>query len=218
MKKISMKIHPDFDLHFQLRKIATDQTLRYIEKNMKDCLCFSHTIDVLFDYALPKISTDGLILEFGVRKGLTIKEIAKRISKRKCYGFDSFEGLPEDWAGQQYAKGAYSENGKTPKVPSNVFLEKGWFKDTLPNFLKNHKEKIDFIHFDADLYSSTKLILDLLGKRFHKGTILIFDEYFNYPNWKNHEYKAFQEFIRKEKISYTYLAFTSKSAVCLKIN
>ena len=156
--------------------------------------------------------------EFGVRKGLTIKEIAKRISKRKCYGFDSFEGLPEDWSGQQYAKGAYSENGKTPKVPSNVFLEKGWFKDTLPNFLKNHKEKIDFIHFDADLYSSTKLILDLLGKRFHKGTILIFDEYFNYPNWKNHEYKAFQEFIRKEKISYTYLAFTSKSAVCLKIN
>ena len=93
-----MKIHPDFDLHFQLRKIATDQTLRYIEKNMNDCLCFSHTIDVLFDYALPKISTDGLILEFGVRKGLTIKEIAKRISKRKCYGFDSFEGLPEDWS------------------------------------------------------------------------------------------------------------------------
>ena len=62
MKKIPMKIHPDFDLHFQLRKIATDQTLRYIEKNMNDCLCFSHTIDVLFDYALPKISTDGLIL------------------------------------------------------------------------------------------------------------------------------------------------------------
>ena len=210
-------IDPQFDLQFQLRKIATEETLQYIEKNMKNCLCFSHSIDVLFDYALPKIASNGLILEFGVRKGLTIKEIAKRIPTRKCYGFDSFEGLPEDWSGQQYAKGAYSENGKIPKVPSNVFLEKGWFKDTLHNFLKNHKEKIDFIHFDADLFSSTKSVLDLLGKRFHKGTILIFDEYFNYPNWENHEYKAFQEFVRKEKISYTYLAFTSKSAVCLKI-
>ena len=77
--------------------------------------------------------------------------------------------MPEDWPGQQYPKGAYSEKGKIPDVPKNVVLYKGWFKDTLPKFLEKNKEKIDFIHFDCDLFSSTKLILDLAGNRFHKG-------------------------------------------------
>ena len=67
------------------------------------------------------------------------------------------------------------------------------------------------------MYSSTKLILDLLGKRFHKGTILIFDEYFNYPNWKNHEFKAFQEFVTKNNIAYEYLSFTNQESVTVKI-
>lgn len=217
MEKNSLKINSDFDLQHQLRKIATEESIEYIEKNMKNCLCFSHNKNILFDYTLPKINQEGLILEFGVRKGLTIKEISKRIGNRKCHGFDSFEGLPEDWSGQQYPKGAYSENGKIPKVPKNVIIHKGWFKDTLPVFLKKNKQKIDFIHFDCDLFSSTKKILDLAGNRLHKGSILIFDEYFNYPNWKKHEFKAFQQFVKNKNIQYEYLAFTSKSAVCLKI-
>ena len=114
MEKNSLKINSDFNLQHQLRKIATEESIKYVEKNMKNCLCFSHNKNILFDYALPKINHEGLILEFGVRKGLTIKEISKRIGSRKCHGFDSFEGLPEDWSGQQYPKGAYSENGKIP--------------------------------------------------------------------------------------------------------
>jgi len=207
-----------FDLRHNLKKQATSETLEYIKKNMKKSVCFQHNISILFDYTLPLIKKDGLILEFGVRKGKTTKEIAKRINSRSCHGFDSFEGLPEDWSGQQYAKGAYSENGKIPKLPKNVKIHKGWFKDTVPKFSKTTNEKIAFIHFDCDLYSSTKTILDHIGNRIGKDTILIFDEYFNYPNWKQHEYRAFQEFVKKRKISYEYLAFTSKAAVCLRIN
>ena len=103
------------------------------------------------------------------------------------------------------------------KQSKNIIIHKGWFNDTLPEFFKNNKQEIDFIHFDCDLFSSTKTILDLAGNRLHKGTILIFDEYFNYPNWKNHEFKAFQQFVKNKNIQYEYLAFTSKSAVCLKI-
>jgi hypothetical protein len=207
-----------FDLRYNLKKEATNQTLEYIEKNMKKSICFQHSITALFDYSLPLIKKNGLILEFGVRKGKTTKEIAKRINSRICHGFDSFEGLPEDWSGQQYAKGAYNENGKIPKLPKNTKIHKGWFKDTVPKFSKTTTQKIAFIHFDCDLYSSTKTIFDHLGNRIEKDTILIFDEYFNYPNWQQHEYKAFQEFVKKRKISYEYLAFTSKAAVCLKIN
>ena len=120
----------EFDLRHQLRIAATNESINYIKKNMNNSLCFTHEIQVLFDYALPKIGKKGLILEFGVRKGKTTKEISKRIENRICHGFDSFEGLPEDWSGQPYSKGAYSENGKIPKVPKNVIIHKGWFKDT----------------------------------------------------------------------------------------
>jgi len=207
----------EYDLRHQLRITATQESIEYIKKNMTNALCFTHKIDILFEYALPKIRGKGLILEFGVRKGKTTKEIAKRIKNKICYGFDSFEGLPEDWSGQPYPKGAYSEKGKIPTLPKNIQIYKGWFDKTLPTFLEKHNEPIDFIHFDCDLYSSTKTIFDLLGNRITRDTILIFDEYFNYPTWKQHEFKAFQEFVKKRKVSYEYLAFTSKSAVCIKI-
>jgi len=207
----------EFDLRHQLRIAATQESIKYIKKNMNNSLCFTHELGVLFDYALPKIKSKGLILEFGVRKGKTTKEISKRINNRICHGFDSFEGLPEDWSGQPYSKGAYSENGKIPKLPKNIKIYKGWFHETLPDFLKKNKEVVDFIHFDCDLYSSTKTILDLLGNRITQDTILIFDEYLNYPTWQQHEFKAFQEFTKKRNVTYEYLAFTSKSAVCIKI-
>jgi len=207
----------EFDLRHQLKIIATQESIKYIKKNMNNALCFSNDSGVLFEYALSKINNHGLILEFGVRKGKTIKEIARRKKNRLCHGFDSFEGLPEDWSGQPYPKGSYSEKGKIPLVPKNVKMHKGWFNDTLPIFLEKHKEMVDFVHFDCDLYSSTKTILELLGDRITKGTILIFDEYFNYPTWQQHEFKAFKEFVKKKNVSYRYLAFTSKSAVCIKI-
>ena len=60
-----------FDLRYNLKKEATNQTLEYIKKNMKKSICFQHSITALFDYSLPLIKKNGLILEFGVRKGKT---------------------------------------------------------------------------------------------------------------------------------------------------
>ena len=39
----------------------------------------------------------GLVLEFGVASGSSITGIAGEMPHRTVYGFDSFEGLPEDW-------------------------------------------------------------------------------------------------------------------------
>ena len=73
------------------------------------------------------------------------------------------------------------------------------------------------MYIDSDLYSSAKTILEALTDRIVQGTIIVFDEYFNYPNWKNHEFKAFKQFTNKENVLYEYLAFTSKSAVYTRI-
>ena len=40
--------------------------------------------------------------------------------------------------------------------------------------------------------------------------MIVFDEYFNYPNWQEHEYKAFQEYIGEEGRSYEYLAYCAR--------
>jgi len=61
-------------------------------------------------------------------------------------------------------------------------------------------------------YSSTKTILDLLAPRLAKGSVILFDEYFNFPNWEQHEFKAFQEFVEEHRVKYTYLAFARQQA------
>jgi hypothetical protein len=146
-----------------------------------------------------------LWLEFGVASGCTINYISQ-FTKQKVYGFDSFEGLPEKWR-DGFDKGAFNQNGQLPKVNDNVELVKGWFDQTLVPFLKKHKQKISFVHIDADLYSSTKYILNGLKDRFDKDCVVVFDELVNYPGYDGDtgELKAFYEFITENKVDYEWI-------------
>lgn len=146
--------------------------------------------------ALDKPTNDGLYVECGVYKGSSIRKIANK-TQNIVYGFDSFDGLPEEWdrPDMKFDKGAFSL-GRLPDVPKNVVLIPGWFEDSLPQFVKNHQnEKIAFLHVDCDLYSSTKTIFDTLGEMLERGSVIVFDELLNYPNYEKHEIKAFYEFL-----------------------
>ena len=99
--------------------------------------------------------------------------------------------VTEDWR-SGFAKGAFA--GDLPVVPNNVKLIKGWFDETLPSFVSSNLDPVSLLHVDCDLYSSTKTIFELLAKRIVPGTVIVFDEYWNYPGWKVHEHKAFAEF------------------------
>ena len=149
---------------------------------------------------------NGLILEFGVRHGTSIRQLASLTSK-PIYGFDSFEGLPEDW--HQESKEVYSTRGKIPKVPAHVTLIPGWFEETLPLFLVKHEEDIALINIDCDIYSSTKTVLDLLSPRIKKGTIILFDEYIGNLHWEEDEHKAFMESIDTYQWKYEYLFYSA---------
>ncbi len=39
------------------------------------------------------------------------------------------------------------------------------------------------------------------------GTIIIFDEYLNYPEWQQQEFKAFQEYVSSSGVEYDYIGF-----------
>jgi hypothetical protein len=131
-------------------------------------------------------------LEFGVCRGESFKwwlENTKN-SEHLMVGFDTFEGLPENWG--VFKKG--DMNAEIPLIedPRGRFV-KGLFQDTLPSFLKeghltNDKKLI--VHLDADLFTSTLYVLTTLAPYLKKGDILFFDE-FNVPN---HEFFAFKMF------------------------
>jgi len=198
--KISYK---DIDLAIQRR--ALESTIDYINKNMLTVQSVINKFQVL-DYALSKISNKkGLILEFGVFKCETINYIAKQLSNLNVFGFDSFEGLPENWR-DGFPKGTFSLN-VIPNVEDNVVLIKGWFENSIPDFIIQNQDDIVFLHIDCDLYSSTKTIFNNLKNQIKKGTVIVFDEYFNYPGWENGEFKAFQEFVKDNDIQYSYLTY-----------
>lgn len=138
-------------------------------------------------------------LEFGVADAHSFKWWLKSNSNSgsNFYGFDTFEGLPENW-------GTYKKGDMTAIIPdlneTRVEFVKGLFQDTLFSFLDTHDLKNSklVIHLDADLFSSTLFVLSTLAKYLKKGDILIFDE-FNVPN---HEFYAFKCFIDSFYVKY----------------
>jgi len=152
------------------------------------------TNDTLLERLVRLAPADGMVLEFGVFSGETINRISK-VTKKSVYGFDSFEGLPENWR-RGMNKGFFKCN--VPEVNDNVELVVGWFNETLDGFLQQRPENISFCHVDCDLYSSTKYVLNTLKNRFVPGTNLLFDELAFYEGYEGHEYKAFIEFLSDE--------------------
>ena len=170
--------------------------------------------DTYFKTTTSYVKNSGLWLEFGVCSGRTINLISPN-TENKVYGFDSFYGLPEDW-GDHQKKGSYSRDGDLPQVNDNVELVVGFFEDTLDNFLEKHKEPVAYLHLDADIYSSTKFVLDKLSDRIVSGTIISFDEIYNYPEYKDHEIKAWVEFCNKNKIFSEWIMRTNyEQATCI---
>ena len=166
------------------------------------------------DYALG-LRPPGLVLEFGVFRGATIRLIAARCPNEKVYGFDSFEGLPEKWVGSRNTSTTMDRGGQLPQVPGNVELVKGLFGDTLPGFLASHAGPVGFVHIDCDIYSSTREVFAALRDRLAPGSVIVFDEFFGYHGFKEHEYRAFHEFIAETGRKYRFVSYSGSQATAV---
>lgn len=189
---------------------------RYIKSASTHLPLITGSMIQTFKFAFDAALKNGLVLEFGVRFGNTIRQIAA-LANQQVHGFDSFEGLPEEW--HHEAKGSYTTKGQIPTVPKNVALHVGWFEYTLPVFLQQQQGPVRFINVDCDIYSSTKTILDLLAPRIVPGTVIVFDEYIGNEHWREDEFKAFQEAVARHGWAYEYLCFsvfTKQVAVRIK--
>jgi hypothetical protein len=181
--------------------VAREDSARFANANLQSVPSFAER-NALLAFGVDQAKGNGLFCEFGVFTGATINFIASR-TKAKVHGFDSFEGLPEKWR-EGFDKGAFQMDG-LPRVKENVILHKGWFDKSVPVFAAKYRDSIAFMHMDADLYSSTRTVFDLLGDRIVPGTVIVFDEFMNYPGWQNGEFKAFQELVQQRQLKFSYI-------------
>ena len=153
-----------------------------------------------YDYCMHRIKSPwGYCMEFGVWKGKSINYMAKKMPEITFYGFDSFEGLPEDWnMGNKLVSKGHFKVDEMSEFNENVILVKGLFENTIKDWKQNHKDPINFLNIDSDLYSSAKKILFELNDQIKVNTLIRFDELLSspiapYPNWRDGEWKALCE-------------------------
>ena len=159
----------------------------------------------VLDRAVAK-APKGLVLEFGVEDGVSVSYLKTRMPERTVVGFDSFEGNQEDWR-EGFPAGSFSVGGVIPNV-SGVHFVKGWFRDTVKYWLESNSEPIALVHADADTYTSTwDFLLHLTPKRLADGAVIVFDEFYSYPGWEQHEVKAFLEWIENNGLTYEYICW-----------
>jgi len=165
--------------------------------------------------ALSRASKEGEYAEFGVYRGASLNVIARFVEDKTVWGFDSFEGLPNDWL---LPKGSFSLGGKLPKVRKNVKLVKGLFSQTASAWF-NSVDKISFLHIDGDLFESTNDVLEAFinSRSFRpsvespEGVVIVFDDYFNQPFWQNDSHQAFLDFLKRaEHLRVSYIGYASK--------
>lgn len=197
-----------FDIVHYAELDAVLSTARYYQRKALNAAVYADNLDLLAAgiRKVPDGLRDGLYLEFGVFSGRTINHIASLIGGGIVTGFDTFTGLPESWR-TGFPQGSFGVDG-LPVVASNVKLIQGLFAETLPAFLAEASDRpIAFLHIDCDLYSSTVDVLRHCGPLLQPGSIVCFDEYWNYPGWRQHEFKAWKEFCVANHVVYDYVGF-----------
>lgn len=147
-----------------------------------------------------------LYLEFGVYRGASLRRWAGGLANpaSQLHGFDSFQGLPEDWDVVR-KKGAFTTNGQLPQFQDpRVFLHVGLFSETLPKFAPPDHQRM-IVNIDADLYSSADFVLRDLQSKIRSGTVLLFDEFCD--RW--HEMRAFEEYLARSGAGFKFLCGTA---------
>ena len=166
------------------------------------------------------INKDGLWLEFGVSYGGTL-DLISEYTDSTVYGFDTFNGIDKigNWNKfysvindkgvpikvVQLDKYMYKKTGIIKTFNKNVEFIKGYFDETLSNFLLNKNTRISFIHIDCTFFTSTNTILNECIKYFNDEIIIVFNGFINFPDYKECEILAFFDLIKKYNINYEFI-------------
>lgn len=138
----------------------------------------------------PEMVRHGVALEFGVGDGTSLRCIASHLP---VVGFDSFEGLPEDWR-EGYPQGSFRFDPPR-NLPPTAALVCGTFEEVLPTYGFEGAHPVRLVNIDCDLYSSTKMVLKHLPwpNMIHSKAVIHFDEFHGFDGAEDHEQRAWRE-------------------------
>ena len=158
----------------------------------------------LFNLARAKVTgVKPLYLEFGVFEGRSMRWWSQHLphTEARLIGFDSFEGLPQDWR-PGLGIGHFATGGEPPQIDDErVSFVVGWFDERLPTFeIPEHDQLI--INVDCDVYSSAAAVLGWAEPYLKAGTLIYFDEF---PD-RDHEMRAFKELMTRSSRKFRPLA------------
>ena len=160
----------------------------------------------MYEWVIKEEALTGPVnyLEFGVAAGYSFNWFMERNknAESRFYGFDTFDGLPEDWG--PFKKGSFSNDDKMPAIIDNRGkYYKGLFQQTVPGFLKElDNSRRNVLMMDADLWSATLYTLTTIAPYLKKDDIIFFDE-FVVPT---HEFKAFTDFVESHYVNMQLIA------------
>jgi hypothetical protein len=181
----------DLNVVAQLR--AADSSVRWVHANADDVAPFRDR-GSLIDKVATGVLIDGDVVEFGVYTGAVTRRLHPLLPKRLYHAFDAFLGVPKGMA-LSVGQDSFTLGGKIPDLPKDVIVHAGWFTDTIPEYLAKFGNPVALAYIDCDLYESVKTVLDGITGRLQVGSILIFDDWYNFPNWQEHSYRALNEMI-----------------------
>jgi Macrocin-O-methyltransferase (TylF) len=202
-----------------MRHEAVVDSFNYAKENMKEAYSFLDRFEGLhlsIQEAKRRFATRTFVMEFGVYKGGMINYQAKKFPELNFVGFDSFEGLGENWHGMAPEK-TFDLRGKLPRVRSNVALVKGWFAESGPRWkAENPGADIPLlVHVDCDTYDATVDVLEFCSGYVEHGLVLHFDDYFGFPNWRTGGFRALKEISESRQWRLTYLSYGTKEVAVL---
>lgn len=164
------------------------------------------TRTALFDLIADAVEGAKVVyLEFGVGAGNSMRYWSRRLvdPTSELHGFDSFQGLPNDWVLGRPA-GCFSTGGRPPAIRDpRIAFHVGWFHETVPTFELPASGRL-VVNIDADLYRSCVTVLEYLRDKIAPGDFLYFDEF----NHRSDELRAFDEFLADTGLVFRLFAAT----------
>jgi hypothetical protein len=161
----------------------------------------------LLEAVIPQIPAQGDFAEFGVFKGAVTWFVRPRFPDRAYHAFDSWKGVPEAMS-LAVSKFSFDLGGTVPDLPADTTVHAGWFEDTIPAWRARCAATVAFAYIDCDLYESVRTVLEGIADRVRPGSILVFDDWYNFPNWQAHSLRAVNEWSGRHRISLEPVGFT----------
>lgn len=127
-----------------------------------------------------KCPLSGAVAEVGVYKGGALISLAKAFSGVEVIGFDTFNGLPANYDGEDEIhrpgefKSQWEEVSAACSEYKNITLVKGVFPESAKDF---PEKRYSFVHLDLDQWRGTKDALEYFWPRMVPRGTIFFDDY-----------------------------------------